>query len=246
MRQNRFFIKNIDLNQNSIEIEDVDVIHQIKNVLRLKAGDNISVFNQCETEVTGPIIELMKKKLIFSKENMKKKSRKNEIELDLCFSLIKKDKVEYVIQKCTEIGVSNFHPIISERTEKTGYKIDRLEKIAKEASEQSGRINLPQINVPVSLGELLKQYETVNANTNENSFYLDLVDQKFNLNNLKQELEKNKNKKVKFFIGPEGGWGKGDLELFKKTGIKPVSLGENILRAETASISIASIILLPH
>ncbi len=185
------------------------------------------------------------REITLSIEKIENKKDEQEFVLELCFSLIKKDKIEYVIQKCTEIGVSEFSPIISERTEKTGYNLERFNKIIKEAAEQSGRTKLPQINTPQNLREFLFQHET-EKNIHPDVFYLNLNGSNLELDNLKKTAKNSKCKKITFFIGPEGGWGNEDLKIFEEKGVKSISLGKNTLRAETASIAISAIILLAH
>ena len=146
-------------------------------------------------------------------------------------SLIKKDKFEWVLEKCTELGVSHFVPVISERSEKKDLNIERAEKILKEASEQSERGILPTICEPLSLREALE-------NTDFPVFA-------FNLDGEKSDFEKIKTfERVGILIGPEGGWGKKDSEIFKEKNILCVTLGLQVLRAETASVAVASKILL--
>lgn len=128
MPKHRFFIDNIDAESNFIEVNNKDVIHQIINVLRLKIGDRVVAFDNSSNEYKLTLKEIMKTNLIFSKEIMKKESILNKVSLILYPAMIKKDKLEYVFQKCTEIGVTKFQPIISFRTEKLGINLDRIKK----------------------------------------------------------------------------------------------------------------------
>jgi 16S rRNA (uracil1498-N3)-methyltransferase len=241
----RFFVDKNIIESSEIEIENVDVIHQVKNVLRLKEGDLIILLDGTSKEFHGKIKEIMKKKLIFSKEIMKKFSRKNEIKMKLYPAVIKKDKIEYVLQKCTELGVTEFHPIITKRTEKQNLNLERMDKIIREAAEQSGKVYLPSIDVPVSLNQLQFEYET-SPEKFLNSFFLDFGGDIVNVSQIKKEILaiKDSEKNLNIFIGPEGGWDEVDKEIFAKIKIKPLSLGEQVLRAETASIAVTSLFLL--
>lgn len=245
MKIHRFFIEqNIDdlHSGDEIEISDRDVIHQMRNVLRIKEGEKVILLDGKGTMFSGTISKVMKKSLIFSKEIMKKFSRKNEVMLTVYPAVIKKDKLEYVFQKCTEIGVLEFCPIVSDRTEKQNFNLDRAKTIIKEAAEQSEKSYLPSVSSPVGLSELIAKHETGEEVIDvRNTFYLDIEAPIINVQNL---IESVKLGNLSFFVGPEGGWSETDRNMFNKIGIKSVSLGETVLRAETASIAIASLMLL--
>lgn len=253
MTKHRFFIENINSTSDLVELNNKDVIHQIQNVLRIGIGEKIIAFDGSSNEYELTLEKIMKNVLIFSKEIMKKKLILNKVSLTLCPAIIKKDKLEYVFQKCTEIGVDNFQPIISSRTEKLGINMDRVGKIIKEAAEQSHRNILPQVLRSASLDELAQEYETKHETqcetlNNRNHYYLDIGGPKFNLKQIKNETE-NKTadrKEVFVFIGPEGGWDDSDYKQLERLGAKPISLGENVLRAETASIVISALIILSN
>lgn len=233
MRKHRFYLQNIPEGER-IEVSDSDLIHQIRKVLRLNEGDKVSLFNE-EVEVEATISEVMKSSLVFSKENMKNVSRKNE-KFILHPSMIKKDKMEYVLQKCTEIGVLYFSPIVSERTEKTNLNVKRAEQIVREAVEQSGQNHLPQIGSITPLSELSIDNETGDY------YYLQMNGEKMDISNMVTQLQEGK--EIHIFVGPEGGWGDQDVQYFNDNNVKPISIGETTLRAETASIAVSSLIML--
>jgi 16S rRNA (uracil1498-N3)-methyltransferase len=238
MKIHRFFVKHKLEDLPEIYITDLDIIHQIKDVLRLKKGDSVCLFDGSGIEYFGKVKIIMKKESIISKEKIKSFSNNSKIclpvgmvKIKLSPSLIKKDKLEWVYQKATEIGVFSLNPIISERTEKQKINKERLGKIVKEASEQSGKIFIPEINEPQGLEDFLKE-------NRENIYALDLCETKIDVSQMKGFDE------VTILIGPEGGWGEKDLENFEKYNVKRISLGEQILRAETASIAASSLLLL--
>ncbi len=231
----RFFINQpIKESDQEISISDFDINHQIRDVLRLKKGDKIILLDGLGKAFFGKVKIFLKKNSIFSKEKLKSISTGYQQSVKLSPAVLKKDKFEYLIQKCTEIGVESFHPIISERTEKTNLNFERLNKIAKEASEQSERYFLPKINLIKTLEEFL-----IENQKEKNIFALQFNSKKIKISDFKKKKES-----VIFLIGPEGGWGEKDLKLFEKYKVEKISLGEQILRAETASISVASLILL--
>ena len=157
-------------------------------------------------------------------ENIPKK------EIHLFQSVIKKDNFEWVMEKGAELGVSYFHPIVSERSEKKNINFERVGKIIKEASEQSWRWSLP------ILGELADLKNALNNNFIASAFHP--IGDKFNKNDFE------KDKILGILIGPEGGWSDKELELFKEKGVKILSLGSQILRADTAAIAVSSLLLL--
>ena len=134
--------KTLDLDSNLIlEREDA---HYLINVMRLGEGDNLFIFNSKDGEFKAEIISFDKKnvkiKLISKIENINKPSK-----ISLIFSLIKSSKLDYLIQKCTEIGVNSFIPIISEKSVVKNLNIKRVKKIIKESCEQSNQLYLPDI-----------------------------------------------------------------------------------------------------
>ena len=235
---NRFFLNQI-LDNEIIMIKDRAMVHQMRDVLKLRKGEKAVFFNanpECLgfdfiAELKniegvghgGQAVFMFREKL----ENIREPSKK----LILYQSLIKKDKFEWVVQKCTELGVSEFVPIISERSEKKDLNMERLAIIAKEAAEQSGRGRLPKLQ------KLLKLQEALESIKN-NAVVFDASGSAFSTSQLTDLSTCN------LFIGPEGGWTSSELELFKSKNIPIISIGNMTLRAETAAIAVASILLI--
>jgi len=243
MKLHRFFINQKIDESPKIEITDPELVHQLTKVLRAQVGDKFIFLDNEGTEVLVKTEEIMKKNLIFSKEKMKKFSRKNEIFITLCPAVLKKDKMEYVLQKCTEIGVLEFCPLVSDRTEKTNLNMKRLDKIVREAAEQSEKIYLPSLCDVASLEQFLNENET-----DRNFYYLDmdaqLIDVTQIIEHAKQNSSEEESEGITIFIGPEGGWSDVDRKLFEENNVKPISLGNTVLRAETASMVVSSLFLL--
>ena len=231
MKLQRFFIKEKLVSNEEVSIKEAEFIHQVVNVFRKRNGNQITLLDNSGFEFLATIVSLGKKEIIVRIDEKREVENKQKIEVTIFASLIKKDKFEWVLEKCTELGVSHFVPVISERSEKKDLNIERAEKILKEASEQSERGILPTICEPLSLREALE-------NTDFPVFA-------FNLDGEKSDFEKIKTfERVGILIGPEGGWGKKDSEIFKEKNILCVTLGLQVLRAETASVAVASKILL--
>jgi 16S rRNA (uracil1498-N3)-methyltransferase len=192
----------------------------------------VIVFNGGDFEYEGYFKILSKNEAILVIDNERKIKNQTNIELHLFQSIIKKDNFELIVEKCTEIGVSAFHPLISERSEKKDLNVERLNKIAKEAAEQSGKTKLSKIFNPEKLEKAI-------ASFGEELFVLDFVGE-----NLSKTISITKNKKIGILIGPEGGWSDNERIWLGDMGIKSVSIGFQILRAETAAIVASALILL--
>ena len=235
MKTHRFFINQKITDQPEITITDPGVIHQMRHVLRLQQDDPVILLDGAGNEYHSRVKVLLKKESFFVKEKIKMVDSKKEKKINLVPALLKKDKFEWVLQKCTELGVKSFSPIISERTEKTKLNIVRANIILKEAAEQSERVTLPTLNEPVSLEEFLKKTK---ENNTQNVYVLDFCETKIDVSHLKTLND------VTVLIGPEGGWGEEDKKLFKEYELESISLGDRVLRAETASVAVSSLISL--
>ncbi|MCC7004991.1 16S rRNA (uracil(1498)-N(3))-methyltransferase, partial [Candidatus Nomurabacteria bacterium] len=229
MRLHRFFIDEQVGNRNVLKIGNPDQIHQWMKVFRYKAGDKIYIFDNSGFEYLAEFSSLHKKEAelkILEKNKVQNLPKKN---VWLFQSLIKKDNFEWVVEKGTELGVSAFCPVESERSEKKGLNFERAGKIVIEASEQSGRGMVPEIKEVVNLEKALQICE-------ENEIFpicFDLNGEYVNQNNLDELVFE---KKVGTFIGPEGGWTEKEINLFKQREIPVLGLGAQVLRAETAAI----------
>ena len=225
MRLHRFYIQNAHFETLTVSSAFVcteeSLVRQIHTVLRAKIGDAARFFNE-----TGEIecaIEKIDKKEIGCKVSAKIEPLMQKKKVYLVQSLIKKDKFEWVAQKCTELGVTDIIPVISERSEKRGLDEERLQKIIIEATEQSGWGNVPTLHVILSLDEALAYLE----NKEVKIYMLDMIGSK---------KEKSDRRDEALCIGPEGGWGEGDKSIFTKRSVHTISLGTSTLRAETAAI----------
>jgi 16S rRNA (uracil1498-N3)-methyltransferase len=216
---------NLDLDL-ILEKEDA---HYLKNVMRLREGDNVFLFNSKDGEFKGEIISSDKKntkvKLISKIDNINKPGK-----ISLIFSLIKSSKLDYLIQKCTEIGVKSFIPVISEKSVAKNFNIKRTEKIIKESCEQSNQLFLPAIHEVEKLEKKIKSFDK-----NSIVFFADI-----NSSNKKidEVIKNNKNREFYLLVGPEGDFSLKERDLLKSmNNCIPISLGQNILRSETAAVA---------
>ncbi len=205
--------------------------HYLTKVMRIKIGDNFSLFNS-NGEWLAKILNISKGVVGFI---IIEKLRHKDItkEIWLAFSPIKSNYFNFMIQKATELGVTRFIPIIFDRTIVRKINKERLEKIIIEATEQSNRINIPILEKPQNLKKFLSN----------NLKKIDLVFTDLNTKKKKLEINKEANKPLCAIVGPEGDFTEKERELilnFKS--VKSININQNILRAETATISIISII----
>jgi 16S rRNA (uracil1498-N3)-methyltransferase len=198
--------------------------------MRVKVGSIILVFNGYEGEYK---VEVIKKKnnIISCKVIEKVRVQYYEPEINLIFSLVKKDRIFNIIEKCTELGITCFHPIITERTQNFNYSFKKFYAYAVEASEQTRRLTIPKINPVQNLSSLLN-------NWNKNETIL-LCNENHGVPIMK--IKNKISKPVSILIGPEGGFSRDELESFLNFEfISSISLGPRILRSDTAAISMVA------
>ena len=221
-----FFKESLSLNLNSIL--DKSQSHYLSKVMRIKTNESFSLFNQ-SGEWEAKVLDINKGIVEFS-VTKKLRSAENEKEIWLAFAPIKLNYLNLMIQKATEIGITRFIPILTERTVVRKLNEKRINKIIVEASEQSNRLKVP------SLDKLTKFDTFLKSNQNTNIIFGDL-----NTNNKKLDL-KNKDP-LCILIGPEGDFSVREREnISKLKKIIPLKINDNILRSETAAISMISII----
>ena len=223
-----------ELEANLLSNLSTEQSHYIKNVMRLKPGDTISLFNSTNGEWSAKIVNHNKKNTEFKVEKLIK-SKKLENDIWLAFSPIKKNPLDMMIQKTTELGVQKFIPVLSERTIVKDINITRLKKIIIEASEQSNRISVPAIENLQSLKNFLEKFKN-----NGTLIFCDINCKK---NDLKNILSKKNNGPICILVGPEGDFSEKERQLIiEKKEIFSLSLANNILRAETAAIASVTIV----
>ena len=202
--------------------------HYIHKVMRIKEGQNFSLFNQ-SGEFEAKVENIIRGIVEFSVEK-KLRSADNPREIWLAFTPIKLNYLNLMIQKATELGVTRFIPLLSDRTVVRKINEKRVKKIIVEASEQSNRLNLPTLDKLKKLEDFLKE------NTDTTIFFGDL-----NSDNKKIDIQSDE--PICVLIGPEGDFSIKEREIISKMkNIIPLNINKNILRSETAAISIISII----
>ncbi len=240
----KFFIPQEQFKENNATILGEDVNH-IANVLRLKPLEQIILCNKnTEKSYISQIVEIQKEYIKCEiLENISETTESN-VNVDLFQGLPKADKMEYIIQKATELGVKNIFPVAMERcivkldAKSESKKIERWQKIAEVAAKQSKRDSVPTIknviNIKNICNEVPKYDIIVLAYENE---------EKTTLKETLKSLNKEKQLKIGIIIGPEGGLSEKEVEILIEAGAKSVTLGKRILRTETASLVMLSDII---
>ncbi len=203
-----------------------EVVNQIKKVLRLKIGEAVLLCDGKLSEAEAVIVEINRDFIRLNVQRVYKNDNEPDKNVILYCAILKKENFELVVQKATEVGILEIVSLITARTVKLDIRQDRLEKIIKEAAEQSGRGIVPILHEPIN-------FEKAVSNTDKNNINFLFDSSGAGFGNWKLEIG---NCAVGVWVGPEGGWHPNELEIAKKSGFKIISLGKTTLRAETAAI----------
>lgn len=201
--------------------------HYLLNVMRLNVGQNFFVFNGEEGEFLAQISEIQKRIVhLFIKKQIRTQPESKT--LNLLFAPLKGERLGFLIEKSTELGVSDFIPIFTKHTVPSYINLERIETRSIEAVEQCERLTIPNIHESMNLEDMLEKW----APTQPIFFCEERTEAEPLLESLKKETHG-----CSFLVGPEGGFSEEEKALLKsKSFIKPVSLGNQILRSETAAI----------
>jgi len=219
------------IQENTTSLLNKEQTHYVVNVMRLKRGANLNFFNR-NGEWKSEVIFLNKDRVeVKFLEKIKQSSNLSKIDLAIC--LIKKNPMENILQKATELGVNKIIPIISERTEVKELNHERAKRIVIEATEQSNQLAPPEITSVIKLKDFLK-----NFNETTKLLFADVNSKE----NLKAE-DLQKFKSLCILIGPEGDFSPEEREsILQQRSVKPFTLSRNILRSDTAVISAISLV----
>jgi len=239
---NRFFVDRNAILDNLVHFPD-DLARQISHVLRLETGDRVEVLdNSGLVHQVRLDIDSMPSKVqgeILSSSWEKTEAKNN---LVLCFGLSTREKVEWILQKATEIGVSEFFPFVSSRTLVQSTMLSdkkrlRWERIIREAAEQSHRARLPELRTPAGFEKCVSS--AVNAcdlclMAWENASPL--------TDRVSQWIHPGQSQAIGLIVGPEGGFSEMEVQFARSQGCQVISMGSRILRMETAAIVLPAIV----
>lgn len=220
MKIHRFYTPDINLTHD-LWFKDKLILAQWTKVLRFHPGQQVVLFDGISHDRLYNITELSpgEAHLELITDYARTVPHKN---IYLFWSLLKKDKNDWVLQKATELGVSHFIPLIADRSEKTGFNIERARKIVIEAAEQCGRSDIPAIRDAMHVTTAIEQYK--------DKATLYICQQGSEQSSLVPD-------DIGVLVGPEGGWSDAEKQLFKDADMQHLNLHDFTLRAETASVA---------
>ena len=238
----RFFVDQTDIYDSEIIISQKSDVKHIKKVLRMKPGDFLEISDGDTWEYEGEILNIDDDQVEVRIVDKQKFAREPEIDITLYQGVPKSGKMELIVQKNVELGVKTFVPTFMDRTVVSGMdkykkKIDRYNSIAMEAAKQCRRGIIPVVTDPIKFKDLLVELDeydlVIFPYENENNFTI-----KDYLGSLKE-----KPKKVAIIIGPEGGFSDSEVDGLNEKGVDSVTLGNTILRTETAGIATVAMVM---
>lgn len=222
MKIHRFINPAFNLDEKQLTITDTEILNQWVNVLRFKVGEKIMLCDGVGSESLATITQMSKDSI--EVEILGKTSNQMQKKVNLYCAILKKENFELVAQKAVEVGVNKIIPVTTDRTIKQNLRLDRLQKIVKEAAEQCGRAIVPQVD---EIQNFLVAVETASKHA---PTYI------FDLTAIAEFKDEKKPEEINIFIGPEGGFSEAEIDVAKQLGCKVVSLGKLVLRGETAAI----------
>lgn len=240
---NRFFVDDPGaFSDRSVVITGEDVNH-VKNVLRLKENDELIVSDGRGRDYHCRISGITNEEVVADICDICDNFSELSTEITLFQGFPKGDKMELIIQKTVELGVTRIVPIMTKRTvvklddKKAKKKTERYNMIAESAAKQSGRGMIPEVTMPVSFAEAVSMAEKLDMNIIP---YEEAEGVEYSRNIIKSIKGK---KSLGIFIGPEGGFAREEVEKALDAGASAITLGHRILRTETAGMAVISIIM---
>jgi len=237
----RFFVDKIIAGTGFVSITGKEARH-IRNVLRMKKGEMLILMDREGQSFEATIGEVHYKEVKVTITKTIPPLPPSPVKISLAQALIKSHPMEYLIQKVTELGIHSIHPFYSERTViqlKSAHlknKMDRWMEIMKSACKQCGRVTLPTLNTPLLFEEMIKDA----PDTKVLKILLWEDEDRLDLKRLLTSMSSAPH--IFVIVGPEGGFTLNEINLAKDAGFHIVSLGNRILRAETAAVLLLSII----
>jgi len=235
----RFYVPPENVKNNLIYITG-DEAHHIKNVMRLKESDSVVVFDGTGREYTGFIKETQPKKVIVEIIKTKVPITSKHAEITLAQAIPKKSKMDFIVEKATELGASAIMPILSERTvvrldgDKSKSRCLRWQKVATQAAKQCGRHDIPKV------ARLEKFYFALDRMPNYDIGLLACLSEE--TERIKNAISRFEGGKIILFIGPEGDFTPDEITMAKNAKCRLITLGRLVLKSDTAAISALSVL----
>lgn len=235
----RFFVPKDWIEKDRVLLKG-EVVHQIRSVLRLKTNDHITILDNTGWEYEATITDIAKDSAEAKIAHKSFSQTEPRTRITLYQAILKKTRFEFALQKCTELGIANFVPVLSQRcvARWSTSNLERWQQIIREAAEQSHRGVLPTLHKPVRFIDACKR-------AGANSFVAWEDESEIGIRDLlgkKLKSERINKSAINIFIGPEGGFTPQEIDNVRDIGVTTFSLGKRVLRAETAGLVAASII----
>ncbi len=250
-----YFISSGQIDQKKIEIGH-DLAHHLQNVLRVKIGETLLFVDEQPKRYHAKVIESLPGRLVLEIEREEEAVRSGPM-IRLGIALLKGEKMDWVFQKATELGVASIVPLLTKRViarpkpDRFPHQRERWTKIIREAAQQSGRWDVPRIDLPSDLTPFLSDaapgfkfifYEAAPAGPLREKMKKTL--DSFSAHSLSDRVGRPSKHGLEgtVLIGPEGGWDQSEVDLAVQKGYTVLSLGERTLRAETAALAALAIV----
>jgi len=216
-----------------IEIRDRAEVCHVRDVMRLKEGASVVIFDGKGREYGGDIKAIYKDKILVDIKSSRDISSEKELDVTL-YQAIPKKNMDLIIEKAVELGITTIVPIVTDRTipHMKNKKIDRWKRIAMAASKQCGRVRLPDIS------DVMRFNDALTASRKTDLVLFAALDK--DATPLSAILKGSKPNSISIFIGPEGDFSEQEIHMAKQEGCRICSLGPLVLRVETAAICVLS------
>lgn len=237
-----YFIRSDQIKNNRVEINP-DLSHHLRDVLRVKVGESLTLIDELPNRYATKVIASYPNPLILEIEHIESSPVSPRPYIHLGIALLKRERMDWVVQKATELGVSRLTPLMTNRTvvktrsERAMSQQKRWIKIATEASQQSCRWDIPQIDTPIEHNSFLKK----KLNGGFRLIFSENLRSEPLQKTIQRETARIPNAGI-LLIGPEGGWEASEISEALEADFVPVSLGEQILRAETAALAALAVV----
>lgn len=243
MRVSRIFVEQALAVGAELQLNE-KTSHYLGNVLRLKPGAKLILFDGSGCDYAAHLLSVKKKVAVVSIESKTDSplALESKIHTEIAIGLSKGDKMDFVVQKCTELGVNIIQPLLTERVDyklpadRQQKKVDHWRAVAIAACEQSGRAIVPEVREPVSFSNYLEQSSLSEDGSEKLALHFASDSLATHLATIK------KSGKVKLLVGPEGGFSDDEISSAHKACFNAVSLGKRVLRTETAPLAALSLI----
>ena len=237
----KFFINKEDIKENTIKISGQDAAH-ISKVLRTEVGETLTLCDGCGTDFFAQVTSVSKEEVSLKIKEVLPCLAEPEISVTLFQGIPKQGKMDYIIEKCTELGISRIVPVATKRSvvkiddkKSEVKKLERWRKIAAESVKQCGRGRIPEITDVMTFSEAIDFSKSLDLTIAAYECERDT--------SIKSALAEKKPKTIGVFIGPEGGIDDKEVKMLKDADIQTITLGTRILRTETAGHTVLTAIM---